>query len=92
MNLIPEELQLFRAQRMAASTEAAAFNFALCAQIMTVILAQQLLGTAFPIPLPTTMTHDPQQGELGTWLERFIRTVLRFYGFTMVTTPCKLET
>jgi hypothetical protein len=41
MNLTPEELQFFRAQRMAASTEAIPFNFALCSQLMTVIPAQQ---------------------------------------------------
>jgi hypothetical protein len=56
MNLTPEELQFFRSKRMAASTDAIAFNFAFCAQLFAVIPAAQLPGPAFPVPL-ATMTH-----------------------------------
>jgi hypothetical protein len=68
MNLTPEELQFFRAQRLAASTEAIAFNYALCGQLLAVIPAQQLPGTAFPVPL-ATMTHM----ELNAWKDLLIQ-------------------
>ena len=62
MNLTPEELQFFRAQRLAASTEAIAFNHALCGQLLAVIPATQQPGPSFPVPL-ATMTHM----ELNDW-------------------------
>jgi hypothetical protein len=46
MNLPPEELQFFRAQRMTASTEAIAFNFNLCGQLLNAITAAQQPGPA----------------------------------------------
>jgi hypothetical protein len=46
MNLTPEELQFFRAQLMAAFTDAISFNFALCAQLIAVIPAAQQPGPA----------------------------------------------
>jgi hypothetical protein len=62
MNLTPEELQFFRAQRMAASTDAIAFNFAICALLIAVIPIAQLQGPTFPVPL-ATKTHE----ELKSW-------------------------
>ena len=62
MNLTPEEIQFFRAQRLAASTEAIAFNHALCGQILAVIPATQQPGPSFPVPL-ATMSHM----ELNAW-------------------------
>ena len=41
MNLTPEELQFFRAQRLAASMEAIAFKHALCGQLLSVIPARE---------------------------------------------------
>ena len=67
MNLTPEELQFFRAQRLAASTDAIAFNFGLSQQLLTVIPAQQLPGPSFPVPLPT-MKHE----ELNAWKEKLV--------------------
>ena len=44
MNLTPEELTFFRAQRMAASTDAIAFNFNICGQLINAIPAAQQPG------------------------------------------------
>jgi hypothetical protein len=44
LTLTLEELQFSRAQRMAALTDAIAFNFALCAQLIAVISAAQQPG------------------------------------------------
>jgi hypothetical protein len=68
MNLTPEELTFFRAQRMAAATDAIAFNFALCAQLIAVIPVAQLPGPAFPVPL-ATMTHN----ELDSWKDLLVQ-------------------
>ena len=57
MNLTPEELTFFRAQRMAASTDAIAFNFNICGQLINAIPAAQQPGPAFPVPL-ATMSHN----------------------------------
>jgi len=68
MNLTPEELQFFRAQRLAASTEAIAFNHALCGQLLAVIPQTQQPGPSFPVPL-ATMTHM----ELNAWKDLLVQ-------------------
>ena len=68
MNLTPEELQFFRAQRLAASTEAITYNHALCGQLLAVIPATQQPGPSFPVPL-ATMTHM----ELNAWKDLLIQ-------------------
>ena len=67
MNLTPEELQFFRAQRLTASTDAIGFNFGLSQQLLAVIPAQQLPGPSFPVPL-ATMNHE----ELNTWKDKLV--------------------
>jgi len=84
MNLTPEELQFFRAQRLTASTDAIGFNFGLSQQLLAVIPAQQLPGPSFPVPL-ATMNHE----ELNTWKDK-----LRWEKLFRPndSNPCYLET
>ena len=79
MNLTPEELQFFRAQRLAASTEAIAFNHALCGQLLAVIPATQQPGPSFPVPL-ATMTHM----ELNAWKDLLVQ----LFAAKIVTLKC----
>jgi hypothetical protein len=55
---------------MAASIDAIAFNFALCALLIAVIPIVQLQGPTFPVPL-ATKTHE----ELSSWKD----VLLQFY-------------
>ena len=67
MNLTPEELQFFRAQRLVAYEDAIAFNFTLTGQLLQVIPAQQLPGLNFPVP-QATMTYD----QLNAWKDKLV--------------------
>ena len=70
MNLTPEELLFFRAQRLASATEVIAFNYGLYQQLIASIPPQQQPGPTFPFAL-ATMTHGESDASRDLLIQFF---------------------